>query len=90
MELINLLCRTIRLLLSVEEWALLLRMLLPFFMDEEESTLCLFLAAITEPFIVPVRELLVLLNVGQDSPVDWAFSLTYILIWCAQLFLPAL
>jgi hypothetical protein len=45
---------------------------------------------VTEPFIIPVRALLFRLNIGQDSPIDWAFSLTYILIYIVQLFLPVI
>ena len=82
--------RTINLLLSAVSFAMLLRMLLSFFIFDEDSRLLNFLAIITEPFIVPVRALLVRFNIGQDSPIDWSFSLAYLLIAIAQMFLPAL
>jgi len=33
---------------------------------------------------------MIMFNIGQDSPIDWSFSITYILIWLLQTFLPAI
>lgn len=90
MVLLNIFARTVSLTLSVVSLAMLLRMLVSFFIYDEESRLLRLLAMITEPFIVPVRALLVRFNIGQDSPIDWSFSLTYILIALVQMFLPVL
>ena len=38
---------------------------------------------------MPVRLLLAKLNIGQNSPFDWSFFITYILIWVLEIFLPA-
>lgn len=54
----------------------------------QDSRIAVFLTVVTEPFVIPVRALLFKFNIGQDSPIDWAFSLTYILIYIVQLFLP--
>lgn len=54
----------------------------------QDSRVAVFLTVVTEPFVIPVRALLFKFNIGQDSPIDWAFSLTYILIYIVQLFLP--
>ena len=67
---------------------MLARMILSFFPSMQESRAAAFVVLVTEPFIIPVRALLYRLNIGQDSPIDWAFSLTYILIYIVQLFLP--
>ena len=90
MVILDIFARTINLLLSAVSFAMLLRMLLSFFMMEEGSRLLNFLTIITEPFITPVRAILVRFNIGQDSPIDWSFSLTYLLIAIAQMFLPTL
>ena len=87
---LDIFARTVNLLLSAVSLAMLLRMLLSFFVFDEDSRLLNFLAVVTEPFIAPVRALLVRFNIGQDSPIDWSFSLTYLLIAIAQMFLPSL
>jgi len=81
--------KCISLLLSVVSLCMLVRMLLSFFPSLEEGRIGAFVAIVTEPFIIPVRTILYRLRIGQDSPIDWAFSLTYILIYIVQLFLPA-
>ena len=48
------------------------------------------LCIITEPFVMPVRAVMVHFNIGQDSPIDLAFTLTYIILTIVQLFLPAI
>ena len=90
MVILDIFARTVNLLLSAVSLAMLLRMLLSFFVFDEDSRLLNFLAIVTEPFIAPVRALLVRFNIGQDSPIDWSFSLTYLLIAIAQMFLPSL
>ena len=90
MVILDIFARTVNLLLSAVSRAILLRMLLSFFVFDEDSRLLNFLAVVTEPFIAPVRALLVRFNIGQDSPIDWSFSLTYLLIAIAQMFLPSL
>lgn len=90
MVILDIFARTVNLLLSAVSLAMLLRMLLSFFVFDEDSRLLNFLAIVTEPFIAPVRALLIRFNIGQDSPIDWSFSLTYLLIAIAQMFLPSL
>lgn len=68
-------------LLEAVSLAMLVRMLLPLFMGmDEEGPLDVFLAFVTEPFIVPVRYLLVKFNLLQDTPIDWAFMIAYVII----------
>lgn len=83
------LARTVSLLLSILGYAMFARAILSFFPSMDNSPITALLVAITEPFIVPVRALLYHFNVGQNSPIDLSFSLTYLLIIIVQLFLPA-
>ena len=80
--------KCISILLSAVSICMLVRMIISFFPSMQESRVNIFVSIVTEPFIIPVRALLYRLNIGQDSPIDWAFSLTYILIYIVQLFLP--
>ena len=80
--------KCISLLLSAVSTCMLVRMVLSFFPSFQESRVAVFVTLVTEPFIIPVRTLLFRLGIGQDSPIDWSFSLTCILIYIVQLFLP--
>ena len=88
LTLLTIFAKCISILLSAVSFCMLVRMLLSFFPDFQDSRVALFVTAVTEPFVIPVRALLYRFNVGQDSPIDWAFSLTYILLYVVQLFLP--
>ncbi len=76
--------------LDVVSFGMIARMLLPFFVDPEESRVYAISCYLTEPFIAPVRAIMVRLNIGQDSPIDWAFSVTYLIIFLLGMFLPAI
>jgi len=80
----------VSLTLDVVSFGMIARMLLPFFVDPEESRVYAISCYLTEPFIAPVRAIMVRLNIGQDSPVDWAFSVTYLIIFLLGMFLPAI
>lgn len=83
------LARTVSLLLSILSYAMLARAILSFFPSMDDSPVSAILATVTEPFIIPIRALLYHFNIGQGSPIDLSFSLTYLLIVIVQLFLPA-
>ena len=76
--------------LDVVSFGMIARMLLPFFVDPEESRVYAISCYLTEPFIAPVRAIMVRLNIGQDSPIDWAFSVTYLIIFLLGMFRPAI
>ena len=80
--------KCISILLSAVSFCMLIRMVISFFPAFQDSRVSIFTTVVTEPFIIPVRAVLYKLGIGQDSPIDWAFSLTYILIYILQLFLP--
>ena len=89
-EIFYIIAKTIAIILEVVSFAMIVRMILPFFVDPMENRIYLISSFITEPFIAPVRAVMVMLNVGQDSPIDWAFSITYIIIWLLGGLLPAI
>ena len=84
------LAKSISITLGVVSFGMLARVILQFFVDPMESRIFALACLITEPFIVPVRAFMVKFNIGQDSPIDWAFSIAYILIWLLRTFLPAI
>ena len=69
---------------------MLLRMILPFFLEPEESRIYALTFCISEPFIAPVRMIMVRLNIGQDSPIDWSFFATYLILMVLQMMLPVI
>ena len=89
MAFFDFLARVISILLDAISLAMIIRMLLPLFKNPEESRLYLFVAYVTEPFIVPVRFLLDKFNILQNSPIDWSFTITYFLLFIVGNLLPA-
>ncbi|MBQ7326252.1 MAG: YggT family protein [Clostridia bacterium] len=89
-EFFYIIAKTVSIALEVVSFAMIIRMLLPIFIDPTESRIYAITCFVTEPFIAPVRAIMVRLNIGQDSPIDWAFSITYILIWLLSGLLPAI
>lgn len=88
MEFLMIFAKTVSLLLSVLSYAMFGRAILSFFPSMDDSRVNAFLITLTEPVIIPVRALLYKFNVGQNSPIDLSFSLTYLLIVIVQMFLP--
>ena len=89
-EILFILAKTVSLVIDVVSIAMLLRMILSFFVDPMENKLYLVSCYVTEPFIAPVRAIMVQLNIGQDSPIDWAFFVTSILLGLIGSILPAI
>ena len=76
--------QTVLALLSILDFAMLLRAIMSWFDQLGESRLSMFLFAITEPVILPVRRLCDKLHWFQGSPLDMPFMITLILILVAQ------
>lgn len=89
-EIFYILAKTVAISLELVSIGMIVRMLIPFFLDPNESRLYAIAFFLTEPFIIPVRAAMVRLNIGQDSPIDWAFTITYIIIWLLGSLLPAI
>lgn len=76
-------------ILDIVSLAMIARMIFSFFDAMGESKFSIFLTCVTEPFIVPVRFLLVKFNLLQNSPIDWSFTISYLIIVLFRTFLPA-
>ena len=87
-EFLYIIAKTVSIILGVVSFAMLVRAVLGLFVNPMESRAYEISCYFTEPFIAPVRALMMILNIGQDSPIDWAFSITYILIIILRNILP--
>jgi len=81
-------CKLISITLSLVTTCMFLRALLPLFMDVEGKSFFTVLFVITELFVTPVRAVMFKLGVGQNSPLDVPFFVTYLLLVIVQWFLP--
>ena len=82
--------KSVQLLLALVSLAMMVRALMPFFFDVEESKIYLIACFISEPLIAPVRMIMAKLNIAQTSPVDWAFFVTYLIVWILETMLPVI
>lgn len=89
-EFLIIFARTISLILEAVSLAMLVRMILPFFVEPEESKIYAFTFCVSEPFIAPVRLIMAKLNIGQDSPIDWSFFATYLILMVLQTAMPVI
>lgn len=74
-----LLQNTVVLILSVFQLAMLIRAIMSWF-PGDSNKFEIFLYAITEPLILPVRKLFERLNWFQELPIDVSFFVTYLLL----------
>ena len=79
--------QTVSAFLSALMYLLLARVLIGFFSDEETPILN-FCTTVTEPVVSPVRNLLSRIPALQDSPFDFSFTATCLIIMIVQLALP--
>jgi uncharacterized protein YggT (Ycf19 family) len=77
----SVIAKTVSLFFDFVLLAMMIRAILSFFVkDPEGNPLFMFVGVVTEIFVTPVRFIMFNLNIGQDSPIDWAFFVTYILM----------
>ncbi len=88
-QLLHFFASLVAVLLDVVSLAMIVRMIYSLIADAENSRFAIFLTCITEPFIVPVRFLLAKFNVLQNSPIDWSFTISYLVIMLLRMMLPA-
>ena len=74
-----LLQNTVVLILSVFQLAMLIRAIMSWF-PGDSNKFEIFLYAITEPLILPVRKLFEHFNWFQGLPIDVSFFVTYLLL----------
>jgi uncharacterized protein YggT (Ycf19 family) len=89
-EILYIFAKTVSLVIDVVSISMFVRMILSIFTDPTENRLYLISCYITEPFIAPVRALMIHFNIGQDSPIDWAFFITSILLGLVGGLLPVI
>ncbi len=89
-EILYFAAKCVEIFLSVVSFAMVIRMLLPIFVNPEDSRVYAIAFGITEPFVIPVRAIMVKFNIAQGTPFDWSFTVTYLLIWLLQMFLPVI
>ena len=77
--LLVLLQNTVVLILTALQLAMLVRAIMSWF-PGDSNKFEIFLYAITEPLILPVRKLFERLNWFQELPIDVSFFVTYLLL----------
>lgn len=87
---VYIIAKTVQVILSIASVAMLLRVILPFFVEPESSRVYILCALITEPFIVPVRVVMAKFGVGENSIIDWPFFVGYLLLSFLNTILPAI
>lgn len=78
---------TVQTFISFLMMLLFLRALLGFF-AEEDSKLLVFSSIVTEPVVAPVRTLLSKIPALEDSPIDFSFMATYLILIIVRYALP--
>ena len=81
-------CRLVTLLIDVLLTAMMLRVILQWTDPEEDGRVSRLVGVMTEPVIIPVRALLSLFGIGEDSPMDIGFYVTSLLLVALRIFLP--
>lgn len=77
-------------LLSVIELAMFVRAIMSWFDQTGESKISMFLYAVTEPLILPVRRLCEKMHWFEGVPIDIPFMLTWLILMVLQLILEVL
>jgi YggT family protein len=70
----------IKIFIYVLQLAMLLRAVLSWIPDMQESKLSDFLYTVTEPVVIPVRMLFEKMNWFQNMPLDVSFIVAYLLL----------
>lgn len=90
MIILDITARLVSLFLTVSSYAMALRMILPLFVEPENSRFYMLTCFLSEPIVAPVRTLLFAIGIDESMPIDLALPTAYIFVFIIQLFLPAL
>ncbi len=82
------LAKVVEIYLSVISLAMLLRVILQFFVDVEENRLFTLCVVVSETFVFPFRGIMQKLNIAEDTPIDLPFMVAYISLVAVTTFLP--
>jgi len=88
-EPIYILVQFVTIFIDVITIAMCIRAVISWFYDGD-GAFVRFLYVITEPAILPMRKLLAKMNWLQDSPMDFSFLLTYLVLFIIQILLGTL
>ena len=84
------LARTAQLFFGMAELAMFLRAILSWFVADEENRFMLFLVAVTEPIILPIRFICSRFSALDDAPLDIPFFIAFLLLSVLNGLLPQL
>jgi hypothetical protein len=82
--------KTVQICLGLASFSMMARMLLPIFVNPMDSRLYAVACYVSEPFVLPVRFIMAKMNVGQNTPIDVAFIVAYLIVWALELILPVI
>ena len=82
--------KTVQICLGLASFSMMARMLLPLFVNPMDSRLYAISCYVSEPFVLPVRFVMAKLNIGQNTPIDVAFIVAYLIVWVLELILPVI
>ena len=85
-DVIYILVQFISIFIDVITWAMCIRAVISWFYDGDGAFIRM-LYFITEPVIMPVRLLLAKMNWLQQTPIDFSFILTYVVLFAIQIML---
>ena len=85
-DVIYILVQFISIFIDVITWAMCIRAVISWFYDGDGAFIRM-LYFITEPVIMPVRLLLAKMNWLQQTPIDFSFILTYVVLFVIQIML---
>ena len=88
-DIVYVLVQFITLFIDVITIAMCIRAVISWFYDGDGAFVRL-LYVITEPAIMPIRALLVKMNWLQNSPMDFSYILTYVVLFIIQMLLSLL
>jgi len=88
-ELIAVLTSTVAVFVTALSYLILARVLVQVFSDEESKTYQ-FCYALTEPVVAPVRSVLSRIDALSESPLDFSYLATFILLSIVRLMLPTI
>ncbi len=86
--LLDILCISLSILLSLLELCFFLRAILSFLNPEEEGFFAGILYVLTEPVLLPIRALFERLRFGENSPIDLSFFAGFLLLTLLNTLLP--
>ncbi|MBR7116675.1 MAG: YggT family protein [Clostridia bacterium] len=80
--------KVVEIFLSLMSFAMLMRVLLQFFVDITENKLYSLCVVLTEPIVIPFRLLFAKFNIAENSPLDVPFMVAYLALTGLTMFLP--